>query len=219
MKPKTAGGGLVIPSESEGSASLANLLLTMMATKVRLAKGDHVSGLFQAEVCLSPGGGYDSIARFGTPLELVQIRIRAFQPEDFESAYRLDQSCYPPGIAYSRYALREFLSLPGARAWVAEEEGKLLGFVVVRSMGRGRGHVITLDVKENRRRQRTGAKLLATAEDWLAGQGVRRVRLETAVNNQPAVAFWQKSGYQVSGRIPRYYLDRDDAFRMEKEIP
>lgn len=153
------------------------------------------------------------------------VRVRAFQPEDFEAAYRLDQACYPPGIAYSRYALQEFLGAPGARAWVAEEQEELapvqsalVGFVIVRQVGRDRGHVITLDVREDRRRRGIGTTLLKTAEDWLARQGVQRVRLETAVENQAAVAFWQRAGYQVRRVLPRYYLDRDDAYWMEKSL-
>jgi ribosomal-protein-alanine N-acetyltransferase len=144
--------------------------------------------------------------------------VREFLPEDFEAAYRLDQACYPSGIAYSRYALHEFLALPGAGAWVAEEEGVLVAFVIVRKTGKARGHVITLDVREECRRRGLGTRLLATAEVWLASQGVRRVRLETAVANAPAVAFWEKMGYQTAGVLRGYYLDRDDAYRMEKEL-
>lgn len=146
-------------------------------------------------------------------------RVRAFAPGDFEAAYHLDQSCYPPRIAYSRYALREFLTLPGSQAWVTtEEQGALVGLVIVRRVRRERGHIITLDVREDRRRQGIGRRLLTTAEEWFREQGVKRVRLETAVENPAAVAFWQKAGFEVIGRLPRYYLDRYDAYRMEKEL-
>lgn len=153
------------------------------------------------------------------------FEVREFQDQDLEAAYRLDQACYPPGIAYSRYALREFLNEPGARAWVADEEvtpalpkAGLVGFIIVRRVGADRGHVITLDVREDRRRRGLGRRLLETAEAWLAAQGVKRVRLETAVDNAAAVAFWQKTGYQIVGLLPRYYLDKLDAYRMEKEL-
>jgi len=157
----------------------------------------------------------DSIAG---PARLSTVVIREFQREDFESAYRLDQSCYEPGIAYSRFALAEFLSLPGAAAWVSEEEGQLSGFIIVRKMGRGRGHVITLDVREANRRRGVGSRLLATAEDWLRKQGVRRLRLETSVKNDAALAFWQRAGFETTAVLPRYYLGREDAYRMEKEL-
>ncbi|MDA2913116.1 GNAT family N-acetyltransferase [Acidobacteriia bacterium AH_259_A11_L15] len=144
--------------------------------------------------------------------------MREFEASDFEAAYRLDQTCYPPGIAYSRFALREFFRLPGVCAWVAEEEGGLVGFVIVRRIGSDRGHVITLDVRQDRRRQGIGRALLQTAERWLAQQGARRVRLETAVENQAAVTFWQRMGYETLGVLPGYYLDRLDAYRMEKRL-
>lgn len=144
--------------------------------------------------------------------------IRDLQLEDFEAVYRLDQTCYPAGIAYSRYALREFLAAPGVRAWVAEEEGGVVGFIIVRQLASDRGHIITLDVRQDRRRQHMGTKLLTTAEEWLAQQGVRHVRLETAVDNLAAVAFWTQAGYQTLAILPRYYLGRLDAYRMEKEL-
>ncbi len=144
--------------------------------------------------------------------------IRPYEAKDFEVIYRLDQQCYPPGIAYSRFGLRMFLAEPGARAWVAKEGGALPGFVLVRQVRSTRGHVITLDVRADRRRHGIGRALLDTAEQWLAAQGIRRVRLETAVDNHAALAFWQRAGYEVTGILPGYYLDRDDAYRMEKEL-
>ena len=152
------------------------------------------------------------------PAQLSPVVIRAFQLEDFENAYRLDQSCYPPGIAYSRFELAEFLSLAGAAAWVGEEEGTLGGFIIVRRAGRRRGHVVTLDVREDRRRCGLGSRLLAAAEEWLRRQGVRRVWLETAVTNHGAVAFWEHAGFHTTALLSRYYLGREDAYRMEKEL-
>lgn len=144
--------------------------------------------------------------------------VRVFEPEDFEALYRLDQACYPAGIAYSRYALREFLAAPGVRAWVADEEGGVVAFIIVRRLAPDRGHIITLDVRQDRRRQGVGTKLLTTAEEWLAQEGVHRLRLETAVDNDAAVAFRTQAGYQTLAILPRYYLGRLDAYRMEKEL-
>ena len=146
------------------------------------------------------------------------MRMREFASNDFEPAYRLDQACYPPGIAYSRYALQEFLTLPGARAWVAEEGSRLAAFIIARRLGHDRASIITLDVSEAHRRRGVGTRLLAVAEDWLRAEGVRIVRLETAVDNPPAIAFWQKTGYREIGRVRGYYLGRTDALLMEKAL-
>lgn len=149
---------------------------------------------------------------------LTLVRVREFEAEDFDAAYRLDQACYPPGIAYSRFALREFLGAPGAKAWVAEEESQLVAFIVVRKTAAARGHIITLDVRKDRRRRGIGTELLRAAEAWLAAQAVKRVRLETATDNAAAVAFWQRHGYATVAQLPRYYLATQDAYRMEKDL-
>ena len=151
-------------------------------------------------------------------VRLPPVTVRVFQSQDFETLYRLDQACYPPGIAYSRQALREFLAAPGAQTWVAEEEGKLVAFIIVEKVRRADGHIITLDVREDCRRRGLGSALLATAEAWLADHRVRRISLETAVDNSAGVAFWMRAGYSATARWSRYYLDRLDAYRMEKEL-
>lgn len=146
------------------------------------------------------------------------MHIRPYHDADFNALYRLDQACYPPGIAYSRYALRAFLAEPTAQAFVAEEEGTAVGFVLVERRGREWGHVTTLDVHPDHRRRGLGTALLARAEQWLAARGIERVRLETAVDNEAAIAFWHQSGYRQRRIVPRYYLDRIDAYVMEKEL-
>ncbi|MGH9862666.1 MAG: GNAT family N-acetyltransferase [Candidatus Acidiferrales bacterium] len=151
-------------------------------------------------------------------VRLATVTVRVIQPQDFEVLYQLDQACYPPGIAYSRQALREFLAAPGAQAWVGEERGEPVGFIIVEQFRRDRGHIITLDVREDRRRRGLGSELLAAAEAWLAEQGIGRVSLETGVDNGAGVAFWTRAGYSATARLPRYYLGRHDAYRMEKEL-
>jgi len=146
------------------------------------------------------------------------MEIRTYRRDDFESLYRLDQECYPPGIAYSRAALRMFLMQPGAQAFVAEEAGQAVGFVLVEQFGADQGHVITLDVRADCRRRGVGTALLAEAEQWLAKRGVRRVYLETAVDNQAGIAFWEHAGYCRRTLLRGYYLERVDAYGMEKEL-
>ncbi|MBI4461515.1 MAG: GNAT family N-acetyltransferase [Acidobacteria bacterium] len=146
------------------------------------------------------------------------MRIREYAAVDFQAVYELDRSCYPPGIAYSRYALRAFLAEPGTQGFVVEAEGRLIGFALVACHRGGAGHIITLDVAPDHRRRQVGTALLAHAERWLAAQGVQQVWLETAVDNEAGVAFWRKSGYRQRRVVPRYYLDRIDAYVMEKEL-
>ena len=146
------------------------------------------------------------------------VTLRAHEPRDFAALLRLDQACFPPGIAYSKTMLRYFLKLPSADGTVAEEGGKIVGFILTEE-NPPLAHVITLDVAESHRRQGLGSALLAESEKNLALRGVRTILLETATDNEAAVAFWQRHGYRIEATLKRYYLLQIDAYEMRKILP
>jgi ribosomal-protein-alanine N-acetyltransferase len=147
----------------------------------------------------------------------VTPHLRSYEPGDFEILYEIDQLCYPPRIAYSRRTLRWFLRAPGADCVVAEFEDKIAGFILTESEA-GLGHIITIDVLEGYRRSGLGTALLRAAEQHLFERGIRRVELETARDNDAAIAFWQKHGYRTKSVFKRYYPDGADAFSMVKSL-
>ena len=146
------------------------------------------------------------------------LTLRSYEPHDFAALYRLDQSCFPAGISYSRTTLRYFLTLPSADCVVAEEGGRIVGFVVSEE-NPPLAHIITLDVEAKHRRHGVGTALLDALEANLALRGVRSILLETAIDNEPAVAFWKRHGYRIEATLKRYYLGRLDAYEMRKILP
>src|SRR2546421_9531612 len=66
------------------------------------------------------------------------------------------------------------------------------------------------------RRNGIGTALLQQLESNLSARGVRSVLLETAIDNEAAVAFWQRHGYRIEATLKRYYLGRVDAYEMRK---
>lgn len=141
---------------------------------------------------------------------------------DFESLYELDQQCFEPGIAYSRADLIAFLSVPHCIALLAEStSGAMVGFIIAELRRKGEkrlGHVVTIDVRESMRRKGLGRALLFAVEKRLKELGIGRVRLEVAVNNAGAQAFYKREGYEGIGRIEGYYMGTLDAFVMEKNL-
>lgn len=144
--------------------------------------------------------------------------LRAYEPQDFEALYKLDQSCFPRGIAYSKSTLRYYLALPSAQCLLAVDEDDIAGFILSELDG-PLAHIITLDVAEAHRRSGVGSLLLNAAEKNLFAQGIRIVFLETAVNNHAAVNFWSRHGYVQEGILKRYYLNRIDGYEMRKALP
>jgi [ribosomal protein S18]-alanine N-acetyltransferase len=143
--------------------------------------------------------------------------LRLYQPSDFEALYRMDQVCFPKGIAYGRYELRIYLRSAGSHCLLAEVAGEVAGFILA-EQSTEQGHIITLDVLETYRRQAIGSLLLAAAEREAASGGAKRIVLETATTNKAAVAFWKKHGYREFRTIQDYYGRGLDAFQMYKSI-
>ena len=144
-----------------------------------------------------------------------EIQLRPYQAADFETLYRIDQACFPRGIAYGRSDLKNYLASPGANCLLAEISGEVAGYILT-SRSTEIGHVITLDVLEPYRRRNAGSALLEAAEQEVASHGVKIMVLETATNNKPAIAFWNKHGYRQFVTIKNYYGRGLDAFRMHK---
>jgi ribosomal-protein-alanine N-acetyltransferase len=159
----------------------------------------------------------------------VPTRIREYRPEDFDQLWRLDQACFAPGIAYSRFELMYYIR--GRRAFTLVADGandKILGFVVAEcrsaGLGSGRtssssaGHVITIDVCEEARRSGVGTMLMDAVENRLRELGCEVAYLETSVDNARAISFYKRRGYTVLSTIPRYYLGKLDALVMGKKL-
>jgi ribosomal-protein-alanine N-acetyltransferase len=166
----------------------------------------------------------------------VRFTVRDHRPQDFNTLWKIDQACFAPGIAYSRYELRAFMRHPGAFTLVAEadikadegskgsrvldrvpNEDSILGFLVA-ECGRGIGHIITIDVRAEARRHRVGSALLDAAEVRLLSAQCQLVRLETAVDNAAALSFYERRGYNVVQTIPHYYSSGVDALMLEKDL-
>jgi ribosomal-protein-alanine N-acetyltransferase len=148
----------------------------------------------------------------------MSLTLRAYEQLDFAALHRLDQSCFPRGIAYSRITLHYFLTLASAQCLLALEGKRIVGFILS-EQNPPLAHVITLDVATPHRRQGIGSALYTESERILALHGVRHVLLETAIDNEPAVAFWQRHGYRIEAVLKRYYLGRLDAYEMRKILP
>jgi ribosomal-protein-alanine N-acetyltransferase len=170
----------------------------------------------------------------------VPFTIRDFHPADFDALWRIDQDCFPAGIAYSRNELKLYIRRRGSFTLVAEksppvadavpELGKgrenssasgdtaaAAGFIVA-EVQRGSGHIITIDVIAAARRSGVGSLLLGSAEDRLRAARCRSVQLETAVDNVSALSFYKRNGYSVIKTFPRYYSNGVDALVLEKEL-
>ena len=161
----------------------------------------------------SSDGGYNRVVR-------MPIHLRDVVPDDFDTLWRIDQQCFPPEIAYSRAELLHYINRRTSFSFVVEVDGTIAGFLVAEASKRRRaGHVITIDVLEQFRRHQVGTRLMTECERRLIEAGCDAVFLETAVDNDAAIAFYKRHGYRVLETLPRYYHGELDALLMGKRLP
>lgn len=151
------------------------------------------------------------------PVGRETVKLRPFARSDFEALYEIDQKCYPAEMAYSRREFRWYMRLPGAEAIIAELQSAIAGFILTACFEQT-GHIITIDVLTEFRRARVGSALLGAAEMSLAQRGATEIELETAIDNDAAIQFWKRSGYQTRGILKNYYPGGLSAYAMMKRL-
>jgi ribosomal protein S18 acetylase RimI-like enzyme len=160
----------------------------------------------------------------------VTVAIREFDSSDFDELWRIDQTCFAPGISYSRPELQRYIAARGTFTLIAYDPSStsgngapgtpasIQGFIIGQKDARNNGHIITIDVRETAQRSGVGSLLMQVAEQRLRESGCRRILLEAAVDNTKALAFYKRHGYTVLKTIPRYYQNSVDAFLMGKRL-
>ncbi len=106
----------------------------------------------------------------------------------------------------------------GQRQAHAEVRGPIAGFVTYHLQKQEYGHIITLDVHPEARRQRLGSQLIAAVCERLRKRTAFMVVLEVAVNNHPALAFYERHGFKKVKVLERYYNRDVDAIFMTKRL-
>jgi ribosomal-protein-alanine N-acetyltransferase len=134
-------------------------------------------------------------------------QVRLFTPADVEAVVAIQNAC--PEIAqwtmwdYDRVARGEMAG------WVAEEEGKVTGFLVARRVAADL-EILNFAVRPDGRRRGIGAALLRAALDWGKSFHAEKAMLEVRASNLVALRFYERFSFQVAGRRPRYYTAPDE---------
>jgi ribosomal-protein-alanine N-acetyltransferase len=94
----------------------------------------------------------------------------------------------------------------------------IAGFVTFHYQRQAYGHIITIDVHPDARRQHLGTLLIEAACARLRKMTAFMVVLEVAVNNHSALAFYDKHGFKRIKVLERYYNRDVDAIFMTKRL-
>ena len=145
-------------------------------------------------------------------------RLRAALAEDHDALLELENRCFQYD-RLSRRSCRHFLSTDTASCLVAEQAGRLLGYVLVLFHGRtALARLYSMAVAPDQQGQGLGRELLRAAEAAALDAGAALMRLEVNPGNAPAVSLYRSVGYADIGIYHAYYEDASDALRMEHAL-
>ena len=144
------------------------------------------------------------------------MEILPFEGSEFETLYKIDQECFPPGISYSRDELARFIRHRLSKTWVAYSDKEIVGFLVLGREPNKVGHIVTIDVIKGMRGKGVGRYLMKTAEEWAQSHGLGIIYLETADDNRLAQKFYTSHGFKKVEEIANYYPNHLTAWVMAK---
>lgn len=142
------------------------------------------------------------------------FEIRPCREDDLDQILSLEKGSFPD--PYERETFMQILSVEPEGFFVAEEEGRVIGYVAAVSR-KGEGLILSLAVDPERRRRGLGQSLMETTLRYLSSTA-RRVYLQTSVNNAAAIALYEALSFVTVKRLRRYYPNGDDAYLMTLDL-
>jgi ribosomal-protein-alanine N-acetyltransferase len=141
------------------------------------------------------------------------VRVDAMRIEDLAAVQEIERLSFT--TPWPSYALEQELTGNRlARYVVARLGDTVVGYAGVWLMVDD-AHITTFGVHPDWRRRGIGQQLLLAVADLARQIGARRLTLEVRASNQAAQRLYERFGFDIVGRRPRYYTDNaEDALIM-----
>ena len=142
--------------------------------------------------------------------------IRRAGAPDLGEIVRIEQACFGAD-AFSRRQLSYLIRLARGACLVAVVSGKIAGYISLLARPRiANLRIYSVAVAPQARGLGIGQTLLDSAVEYAREQNAREISLEVSVANSAALALYRKNGFAVVSRIPGYYHDGGDGWRMKR---
>lgn len=142
-------------------------------------------------------------------------RLRRFRPSDLEAILAVEHAsfrrdAYPGGLFLHYWQL-------GAIFLVALDGGTITGYAVA-TVNVRRAELVSIAVAPDARGTGTGGALLASIIRRCRRARVPRLSLTVKVTNRRAQKFYTAFGFRRVRRVPAYYEDGRDGYRMALDL-
>ncbi len=129
--------------------------------------------------------------------------VRSADPADTDAVLEFWKGFAEPSATDDASGVAAVLANPATDVLLAEDDGELVGTLVVAWDG-WRGNMYRLAVAEDRRRQGIARRLIAEGERSLVARGARRISAIVIDDHDYAVATWVAAGYGRQDSVGRF---------------
>ena len=137
----------------------------------------------------------------------MEVRIETATLKLLDQLYKIEEKCFDQE-AFSKRQIAYLLTDYNTIALAAKTNSNIAGFIIVQvevEENTEFGHIITINVAPNFRRQKIATKMVHEIENLLKQKGISECRLEVREDNHVAIKLYQTLGYQTVGKLERYY--------------
>ena len=119
--------------------------------------------------------------------------------------------------AYDRNLFAEYFNKSRGLFLVAERSGRVCGYALA-CISRGSAELVSIAVEPAVRRRGAASALMESLLRRVRRRGAAGLWLTVRTNNRAAHLFYAKYGFERTRRVPRYYEDGADGWRMVKRF-
>lgn len=136
----------------------------------------------------------------------MNLKNRSIISADAPRLTELDKICFPPDVAYETAYFIELIESSSIQGILLEDDNDfLVGFILWSRWKRGVGHLITIDIEPDFRKQGIGRMLMAQMDQDCRNLEATGIMLEVSVTNSGAMEFYRKLGYHEVALLDDYY--------------
>ncbi|MGE0080871.1 MAG: peptidase C39 family protein [Thiohalomonadaceae bacterium] len=144
--------------------------------------------------------------------------IRPATVADLDALVALENQCFQTD-RLSRRSFRYMLTRAHAFTLVAEQDGDMLGYVLVlMNEGTSLARLYSIAIDAAARGKGVAANLVKAAEEQAIAEDRVEMRLEIRRDNPASIGLFTKLGYRQFGTYSDYYEDHMEALRFRKSL-
>ncbi len=137
----------------------------------------------------------------------VDIEIRQAEIDDLAAIFHLGEKVFTSQEfsnlyrTWDEYEVTTFFNQESENLIVAEDDGRVVGFAMGTTIEKARsawsyGHLVWLGVEPDYARSGVGSMLFDKFKRLMKKQGVRMLMVDTQADNEPAIRFFRKKGFE-----------------------